>query len=106
MDGQMTGYQGEDICFTIMGGDAVDLDSSDFKFIVYPCGNPENNIAISKAQCQKTQTNVYIATIPQTTSKTMIPGIYSIEIYDAAGKAVYQRKNALIVHLTATKEII
>ena len=106
MEEQMMAYQGEDICFTIMGGDAVDLDSSDFTFLTYPCNDPGTPFSVSKAQCEKAQANVYVATIPQTYTKTAVSGIYAIEIYDKTGKAIYQKRNAYIMNTSAAKTLI
>ena len=106
MEEQMMAYQGEDICFTIMGGDAVDLDSSDFTFLTYPCNDPGTPFSVRKAQCEKAQENVYVATIPQTYTKTAVSGIYAIEIYDKTGKAIYQKRNAYIMNTSAAKTLI
>ena len=106
MDEQAMAYQGEDIHFTIMGGDAVDLDSSDFTFLTYPCNDPSTLYSVNKAQCEKAQANVYVATIPQTYTKTAVSGIYAIEIYDKTGKAIYQKRNAYIMNTSAAKTLI
>lgn len=106
MDEQAMAYQGEDIHFTIMGGDAIDLDSSDFIFLTYPCSDPSKFFSVMKATCQKVQTNVYVAKIPQMYTMTAIPGPYAIEIFDRTGKAIYQKRNAYIINTSAAKIII
>ena len=103
---QAMAYQGEDICFTIIGNEEMNLDSTDFTFITYPCNNPSALYSVAKTACEKAQENVYIATIPQSYTKTATPGPYSIEIYDKIGKAIYQKRNAYIMNTSATKNII
>lgn len=106
MEEQMMAYQGEDICFTIMGGDTVDLDSIDFTFLAYPCNDPSTPFSVDKASCEKAETNVYVATIPQTYTKNAVTGIYAIEIYDKTGKAIYQKRNAFLMNTSAAKTLI
>lgn len=102
----MMAYQGEDICFTIRGDSSVDLESSDFTFLAYPCDDPSSPYSVAKAECEKTAENEYVATIPQSYSMTMRTGYYTIEIYDGTNRAIYQKRNAFVVNVSGAKTLI
>ena len=102
-------YQGENWNFTIKGNTDIDLDGNDFKLLIYPCGTHDNNVVvITKSQCTKSEANVYIASVPYSTTKTLPIGIYNVEVLIISGgtsRSVFVKKNAFSNNLSASKEI-
>lgn len=98
--------QGENINITIRGNDTINLDNIDFNVSVYIYPNIEAVTTISKLQCTKQDTNVYLCVIPYATTKTMQIGMYTIEVLDSTNKSIYIKNNAFSLNISASKSLV
>lgn len=102
-------YRGENIDIAVKGDTQHDLDSKDFKVLVYPDGHTENVQIISKSQMQKIETNYYSGTISYETSKTMPLGSYTIEVLVIEGqndRSIFLSRSAFPLYDSASSAIV
>lgn len=100
-------FKGEDIKFKISGNQDFNLDDFDFAVLIYPDGKYSENIIIKKNDMIKVDSNEYVATIPHSTSKTMILGSYTIEfvlLSEESTMSIYVKRRAFEVYDSASKD--
>lgn len=100
-------YKGEDIPIIIEGDNNNNLDSLDFKVVLYPHDDLTNKIVINKNAMKKESDNVYSGTISHTDTANMPVGYYSIEILTIGNteRRIFKKDGAFTLYDSASKNI-
>lgn len=101
-------YQGEDWVFTLKGDSQINLDSADFKVLIYPCGKPDTPIMIEKSACSRVESNTYSGKVSYESTKTLATGYYSFEVLlitDGSERSVFVKDAAFYNNPSASKNI-
>lgn len=101
-------YRGETISITIKGDEKHNLDSLEFKVLIYPDRHTDNYIQFDKSALVKLATNHYSLSIEPSTTADLALGLYTIEILLIAGessRSIYAKWGAFPVYDSASKNI-
>ena len=101
-------YRGENIDITIKGDAEFNLDSQDFKVLVYPDRHPDEAKIIAKSECEKVADNYYKAVIGFAETKDMPLGYYTIEVLiieNNNSRSIYAKQGAFPMYDSAAKSI-
>lgn len=100
-------YKGEDIPIIIEGDNNNNLDSLDFKVVLYPHDDFTNKIIIKKEDMKNESENVYSGTISHTDTTDMPVGYYSIEILTIGEteRRIFKKDGAFTLYDSASKNI-
>ena len=101
-------YRGENIEITIKGDSEFNLDSLDFKLLVYPDRHPDEKIVVEKSAMEKLDSNYYSATIGYENTKDLALGLYTIEllvIESETSRSILVKRGAFPVYDSASKDI-
>lgn len=101
-------YRGENIDIAVKGDAQHNLDSKDFKVLVYPDGHTEELQTINKSEMTQIATNYYSGSIGYNKSKNMPLGSYTIEVLVIEGqndRSIFLSKSAFHLYDSASKSI-
>lgn len=101
-------YRGENIDITIKGDSQFNLDTMNFKVIVYPDRHTDEVTTIEKSAMIKLGDNQYNGSIGYEQTKAMTLGLYTIEVLvieSGTSRSIYAKPGAFPMYDSASKNI-
>lgn len=101
-------YRGETISITIKGDEKHNLDSLDFKVLIYPDRHTDDYTQFNKSDLTKLAANYYSLSIAPSTTADLALGMYTIEILLIEGgnsRSIYAKQGAFPIYDSASKNI-
>lgn len=101
-------YRGGNINIKIKGDASWNLDTHDFKILVYPDNRIGDALTLAKKEMVKINDNHYLAIINWQNTKMMKTGPYTIEVLVIQGedsRSVFVKSNAFPLYDSASKDI-
>lgn len=101
-------YRGENIDITVKGDATWNLDSLEFKVLIYPDRHPEDATMIDKSEMSRVEGNLYAGSVSYEITKDWPLGYYTVEVLiieNEMSRSVFVRQGAFTVHDSASKDI-
>ena len=101
-------HRGGNIDITIQGDSEFNLDTMDFKVLVYPDRHPEEVVTLEKSEMTKIEDNNYTGSIGYEVTKNMPLGSYTVEVLvieSETSRSVYAKAGAFPMYDSASKDI-
>lgn len=101
-------YRGGNIDLVIKGDIDYNLDTMDFKVLVYPDRHPDKATTILKSQMIKVSANRYSGTIGYEITKKMSLGLYTIEVLiieSSTSRSVFLKPGVFPLYESASEDI-